>query len=360
MADTNILTTDGVTAEKFMNTVFQEYREKLVTKPYMGFGSEKVIQISQDLTKGAGDAVTFNLAGALTGAGVAGSGTLEGNEEAQNYYAKRVLVDQCRNAVRIPTMSEQRTAFSIMNEAKPALTTWMAQKVEDDVFEALESINGVAYATATAGQKDAWNADNEDRVLFGAAVANYNATHATALANIDATNDILNTAQISLAKRRAQRAGIRPIKIENGNEYFVLFANELCVRDLKETTAWQQAQREALPRGIDNNIFTGMAGIYDGVIIKETTKINPIAGVGAAGIDVAMNSLCGAQAVLFAQAATPKGFVVDMVEEPFDYHDKKGVAIRSIYGIEKATFKTIVTNPAQHGVVSVFSAAVAD
>ena len=94
--------------------------------------------------------------------------------------------------------------------------------------------------------------------------------------------------------------------------------------------------------------------------MKESPKVLLLSGVGAASIDVAMNSLCGAQAVLLPQGGTPKGFIVDMVEEEFDYGDKQGVAIRSVYGVEKGVFVTNDTNPCQHGVVSVFSAAVAD
>jgi N4-gp56 family major capsid protein len=363
VADTTVATTDGITAEQFMDSVFREYRDKLVTRPYMGLTSEFPIQVNQELAKVKGDAITFNLAGALSGAGVTGASTLEGAEEAQNYFAHRVVVNQKRNAVRIPWMSEQRAPFALMQEAKPALTTWLAQVVEDDIFRALSTINGVVYGSASEGQKDQWIVDNADRVLYGAAVVNaVSNDSSTSLATIDGTTDILNVEQISLAKRLAMMANpkIRPIRIQNGEEFFVLFAHPYCIRDLKNTTAWQAAQRDAMPRGTDNPIFTGMAGIWDGVIIKETPKVLLLSGVGASSINVAMNSLCGAQALLFAQAGTPKGFVTDLVEEEFDYGDKTGVAIRSVYGIEKAVFQTNGTNACQHGVVSVFSAAVAD
>jgi len=363
VADVTINTTDAITAEQFMDSVFREYRDKLVTRPYMGLTSEFPIQVNQELAKVKGDAITFNLAGALTGGGVTGTSTLEGNEEAQSYYAHRVVVNQKRNAVRIPWMAEQRAPFALMQEAKPALTTWLAQTVEDDIFTALSTINGVTYGSASEAQKDAWAADNADRVLYGAAVSNNSSNdNSASLANVDGTNDILNVEQISLAKRLATLASpkIRPIRIQNGEEFFVLFAHPYCIRDLKNSSAWQAAQRDAMPRGTDNPIFTGMAGIWDGVIIKETPKVLLLSGVGAASINVAMNSLCGAQALLFAQGGTPKGFVTDLVEEEFDYGDKTGVAIRSIYGIEKARFQTNATNACQHGVVSVFSAAVAD
>lgn len=370
MSDVNVTTGSGITAEQFMDSAFREYRDKLVTRPYMGLTSEYPIQVRQNLTKQKGDALTFNLAGALSGSGVAGAGVLEGNEEQQNYFAQRVVADQIRNAVRIPFMSEQRAGFDLMAEAKPSLTTWLAQRVEQDIFDALHSINGVAYGTATEAQKDQFSDDNEDRVLYGSSTANLDGTggtgasgndHSDSLLAIDAA-DVLDTDQITLAKRLAQLANpkIRPIRVENGEEYYVLFAHPYCIRDLKATEAWQKAQREAAPRGSSNPIFTGMAGIYDGVIIKETPKALLIPGAGAAGIDLAMNSLVGAQGVLMSQAGTRKGYVVDMVEEGFDYDDKMGVAIRSVYGVEKAVFKTNDTNPCQHGVVSVFSSAVAD
>ncbi len=371
MSDVNIGTGHAVTEEQFMAKAFQEYRDKLVLKPYMGLTTESVVQVSEELQRTKGDAITFNLAGALTGAGVTGASSLEGQEEAQQFYGQRVVIDQVRNAVRIPWMSERRAPFSVMGEARPALTTWLAQKIEDDFFIALSKVNGVVYGAATEAQKDQWLDDNEDRVLFGASTSNLDQTggsgsggndNSSSLSAIDTSNDTLDVEQISLAKRLAILGSpkIRPIKIENGEEYFVLFAHPLCVRDLKNSSAWQAAQREAMPRGMDNPIFTGMAGIWDGVIIKETPKVLLLSGVGDSSSNVAMNHLCGAQALLFAQGGTPKGYVVDMVEEEFDYGDKQGVAIRSIYGIEKATFKTNDTNPCQHGVVTVFSSAVAD
>lgn len=371
MAQTNITSASAVAAKRYLDKVFQQYRDKLVLRPYMGTSSEFPIQVSQDLVARAGDAVTFNLAGALTGGGVIGNSSLEGNEEAQEYFGQRVTVDQVRNGVLIPWMSEQRTEFSLYDEAKPNLTTWLAQKVENDAFIALSTVNGVVYGSASEAQKDQWSDDNEDRILYGSAVANTVQTggggtggndNSASLLNVDGTNDTFTVEQISLIKRRAQLCDpkIRPIRIENGEEYYVIFAHPLCVRDLKNSAAWQQAQREAMPRASDNPIFTGMAGMWDGVIIKESPKVLLLAGVGASSIDVAMNSLCGAQALLFAQAGTPSGNVVDLVEEEFDYGDKQGVAIRSVYGINKAVFKINETNACQHGVATLFSAAVAD
>ncbi len=58
----------------------------------------------------------------LSGAGVAGDGTLEGNEEALTTYSDNIFIDQLRHAVRSAgKMTEQRVPFSIREEARAGL-----------------------------------------------------------------------------------------------------------------------------------------------------------------------------------------------------------------------------------------------
>lgn len=358
--DTVIATSAAITQQNFLNYCFREYVDKLVLKPYMGTTTESVIHVKDVFSKNKGDRVTFNLAAKLEGEGVQSGGTMEGNEEAMNFYGQAITLDEYRNAVKDDgTMSRQRTPFELKQEFEPALTTWLAQKVEKQLFQAANDIDGVTYPAATAAQKNAWNPENKDRVLFGVTTANYNDTHATALATIDSTNDTLSTLQISLAKRRAQLSNpkIRPVKIDDGEEYYVMFVHNLCARDLKNSDAWAQAQRLARFRGDENPIFTGMLGVWDGVILKETPKVQIIAGVGNGGIDVAINVLCGAQALLFAQGDYPEegGAKVVLTEKKFDYDTQLGMQIKALYAYAKGVF-----NSHQHGIVSVFSAAVDD
>lgn len=358
--DTSIATGHAVTQANFLNYCFREYTDKLVLRPYMGTSTESIIHTQDVFSRNKGDAVTFQLAAKLESEGVQSGGTMEGAEEGMNFYGQRITLDEYRNAVKDDgTLTRQRTPFELKKEFEPALTTWLAQKVEKQLFTAMSDIDGVAYNDATAAQRNTWNPLNIDRILFGATTSNYNATHATALLNIDATNDVLSTTQVSLAKRRAQLANpkIRPVKIEDGEEWYVMFVHNLCARDLKNSDAWQNAQRNARFRGDDNPIFTGMLGTWDGVILKESPKIQLISGVGASTIDVAINILCGAQALLFAQGDYPEegGARVVLTEKKFDYDTQIGMQIKSLHAYAKARF-----NSKQHGIVSVFSAAVDD
>lgn len=357
----NTVASTGLTPQIWDEDFFKEYVRESRFKPYMGTTENMMIQLKEDLTKKRGDSITFALVNNLDGAGVTGTGTLEGNEEAMDSRSFRLYVDKIRNGVRIPEMEEQRSAIDLRDAARSVLKTWIMELTKNNIISALGSINGIAYGTASEGQKDAWLVDNADRVLFGAAKVNaVSNDHSTALATIDNTNDKLTPAAISLMKRIAKTASpkIRPITVKGDEEWFVLFANSLVFRDIANNTTMQQANRDALARGTDNPLFTGGDLIWDGVIIKELEDIAVVSGVGAGSIDVAPAYLCGAQniGIGWAKRTTSKTQI-------FDYGDKFGTAIEEIRGIAKLTFGSGSSDTADlkdNGQVTGWFASVAD
>lgn len=356
----------GLTVQQWDDKFFREYLGWNRFAKYMGTSTSSLIQLKEDLTKKKGDSVTCALVNRLTGAGVAGSGTLEGNEEDMVSRSHKITINQIRNAVRVPALEEQFSAIGLRNAARDVLMDWSMEHVRDDIVTALGSKNGVAFATATEAQRDAWLTNNVDRVLFGDSKSNTDATGGTgggydfsdSLAAIENTNDKLKTSTIDLAVRLAKEASprIRPIRVrEDGDEeWFVLFAGSRAFRDLRADTAIQQAMREALPRSKDNPLFTAGDLLWGGVIIREIPEIKHVAST----IHVAPNFLCGAQALGYAIAKR-----WESVTEEFDYNDKLGVAMRHWYGLEKLRFGSGVTDTADlkdHGVFTLYTAAVAD
>ncbi len=337
MADT--AAASGLTVQQWDDKFFVQYVSASRFRPYMGTDESAVIQVKEDLTKKKGDSVTFALIHRLKGSGVTGSNVLEGNEEALDSRSHRVVVDQIRHGVRVSMLEEQYSAINLRDAAKAALKTWISEKTRDTIISALMSINGVAYASATEAQKDAWLADNADRVQFGKLVANNSSNdHSASLANIDNTDDKLTCAAVSLMRQRALEADpkIRPVSTEDDDkQFFVLFANSRAFRDLKADTTITQAQREALERSPSNVLFTGGDLHWDGVVIKEIEDIPLVASAGAGGITVGPVFLCGAQAVGLAWAQRSK-----TAEDKFDYGDKYGVAVGEVRGIEKLRFGT--------------------
>jgi N4-gp56 family major capsid protein len=360
MADTGISTSSAVAEKKYTADAFKSYLSQLVLAKYMGKDHQSIIHVKEDLVKGKGDALTFNLVTSLSGSGVQGDSTLEGNEETLNAYGHQVTLQQYRNAVREEgQLSSKRYPFDIADMFKPQLLDWKAQTDEDRCFEALSSKNGTVYGAASETVRDAWLAANSDRVLFGALTSNNSSNdHSSSLANVDSTTDVLNTGHLGLIKRIAKLASpkIRPIRLGDGSgtEVYVYFAHPYSTRDLKADSAWRDAQQHGMPRGLDNPIFTGALGMYDGVVVVETDKILLLDNVGASSIDVAMNFLCGSQALLWAQGGI-KGMQMKLTESEFDYENQLGCAIASMYGVAKARF-----NSKDHGVVTSYVSGVAD
>lgn len=352
----------GLTPQQWDDEFFKAYVRENRFAPYMGTDENAIIQVKEDLTKKRGDSITFALVNELTGAGQT-TGLLEGNEEALDSRSHKLTVGPIRHAVAITEWDEQKSAIDLRNAGRAMLKMWMMNKMRNDIITALGSINGIAYGSATAGQRNEWVVDNADRVLFGKLKSNYNATMATALANIDATDDKLTTSAISLMKRIAQTSAnkIRPIKTKGDQEWYVLFANSLAFRDLSQDSAMQQANRDARQRGVmDNPIFVGGELVWDGVIIREIPEIAGLGNVGAGGtVPVAPVYLCGAQAlgVGFAQRSKT-------TTEVRDYGFVNGVAVQEMRGINKLTFgsnsSTDTGDLKDHGVVTGFFAAVAD
>jgi N4-gp56 family major capsid protein len=350
MTDTTAAT--GLVVQQWEDSFFREYLHDGGFKPLMGTGENSVIQVKEDLTKKAGDSITIALVNRLNNSAVTGSSTLEGNEEDLVSRSMRIYVDKRRNAVRVSEMNEQRSAISLRNAARPTLLDWAMEDTRDLIITALGSINGVAFASATEAQRDAWLVDNSDRVVFGASVGGLSDFSAdTAL--LDTTNDLFNATALDamILKAKTCSPKIRPMRDPgNGKRYYVVFANPHAFKNLRdsidtEVLAATSVQMEA------SKLFEGGDLMWNGAIVKEADNIPIYTNLGAGGTaEVTPVYLCGAQALAIAYAKRHK-----TVTEIFDYGDKHGVAVEAIYGVRKILFGSGAGDTddlKDHGVVS--------
>lgn len=350
-----------LTPEIFSAQFFSEYVQANKFSKYMGTDENAIIQLREELLTEAGQTVVFELINELEGDGVTTDSVI-GNEETLVQRSFRVQVNPVRHGVVSQYHERKKSPIDLMKAKKAALKTWILKKTRTDLINALSSINGVAYTSATEGQKDAWLVDNADRVLFGSVVANHSSLdHSTSLANIDSVADVMSPEILSLAKRRAVNASpaIRPTMTkDNGEEWYVAFLGSNAFRDFKSSGTITQAQREAWTRGEGNPLFTGGNLIWDGVIVVEIPQIQVISGVGAAGIDVEPCYLVGAQALGIAWALR-----TEITVDETDHKWKKSVAIAEIRGIAKLLFGSGATDTddlKQHGVHTIYVASIPD
>ncbi len=370
MAVTTIQTNNKLI--KFTKGVNREWVRENLFAPYMGEGITSIIRKRMELTSG-GEQMNIPLVARLNATAI-GSGTLSGNEEAVDNYGMRAWIDWARNAVKTNKAEKQKDSAAIFDVAQPLLSDWLKELTRDEIIDALyaicsesapaglnsaagQRVNGILFGDSTAAQRNTWAVDNVDRVLFGKLVSNYSATFATAVGNLDTTDDKCNRAAMRLLKRIARAANpkIRPWKHTDGKEYFVAFHGSRTFRDLK--TDLETINKDARPRegnGVSKNpIFQDGDLLDDGVIHREIPEIDTRAptfytnaGAGAA-IDVRPVWMCGQSAVAVAYGMSPK-IQEDTTE---DYNFRPGMAIEELRGIAKTSF-----GGTQYGIVESITA----
>jgi hypothetical protein len=247
----------------------------------------------------------------------------------------------------------------VFGEAKPLLSDWGKELQRDELLQAFmalpsesaptnlganagQAVNGVLYEAASATQHNTWRTDNLDRVLYGNLVANSATDHATSLATIDTTADVLKASSLSLMKRMAMNASpaIRPYKTKDGYEYYVCFVGSNTFRDLKNDSDIKNSRLYPMERGTGSNpLFQDGDVLYDGVIARQVPEITGmvtdvwtgLTTAGASSLRVEPVFFCGQQAAVFAwgQMAKPTFRKED------DYGFITGAGIEMAYGVSK-------------------------
>jgi hypothetical protein len=358
---------------KYVEEINREFVRENLFSPYMGKALNSIIRLKHELMSGGAE-MNIPLVAKLSAAGV-GSGTLVGNEESIDNYGMRLRIGWARNAVTMKKSDEQKSSVDLFGEAKPLLSDWGKERQRDDLINAFMSlpsetlpssddttVNGIMYEAATAAQRNTFNSDNIDRVLFGNAVSNYSGTHATALATIDTTNDRFVKSSVKLLKRVAQAANpkIRPFKTSDGYEYFVIFAGTNTFRDLGDSleTVNKDARAREGKAMDDNPLFQSGDLVYDGCIIRLVPEISSFttnvwtslvtAGAGSSRVEPVF--LCGQQAAVLGWGQMARN--TERTET--DYGFIKGAGVEMAYGAAKMFKKTPAGLLKQWGIATGF------
>ena len=332
MATTTYGTNAPNVVKLFSRKLFREALKQTTFAPYMGESSDSMIQVLSDTRKGPGDQITYQLRMQLSGAGVAGDGTLEGNEEALTVYTDALKIDQLRHAVRSGgKMSDQRIPLSVREEARMGLTDWWADRIDTALINQLAGVStqtdlrytGSNSATAPSSGRQLFVNSNE------ASEASVSTTSTMTLAAIDKC----------VATAKTATPLIRPLMV-NGAPHYVMHLHPYQVYSLRTNTntgQWLDIQKAAMTGGKvgDNPIFTGALGVYNNVILRENTRIPTVQTNTRRAI------FCGAQAATFAVGQNNTPEKMSWVEELFDYENQLGVSAGMIFGAKKSVFNSV-------------------
>lgn len=336
MSTTNYGVNDALAVKLWSKKLFQDALKKTFFNRFMGRGSDSLIQIKDETSKGPGDRITVGLRMQLSGAGVQGDGTLEGNEEALTTYSDSVLIDQLRHAVRSGgKMSEQRVPFSVRAEAKAGLEDWWADRMDTWFFNVLAG-NTVQTDTRYTGNQAA-TAPTTNRKLFVGSVA-------TDVGQTSADFFTLNMIDKFVERVETVSPTIRPIMV-GGEKKYVGFLHPYQVYDLRTNTStgqWLDIQKAAAAGREDskNPIYTRALGEYHGVILHEASRV-PLGVNGSSAVSTTRRALfCGAQAAMMAYGQKDQDGEMTWVEELFDYSNQLGVSAGMIAGMKKTVFNS--------------------
>jgi len=358
MATTSYGTNDALAVKLWSKRLAVEVLKNTWASKFMGATSASLIQVKDETSKGPGDKITYGLRMQLSGAGVIGDGTLEGNEESLTTYSDSIVINQLRHAVRSAgRMSQQRIPFSIRDEALSGLRDWWTDRIDLGFF------NQICAFSPTLGVNGAIIGGADSRYTGLQAVTAPDSNHI--LRSDGSTGDTsittTSTFTLTLIDKAVERArtlspAIRPVMV-GGKPYWVYFMHPYQVTDMRTSTTTGQfldIQKAAMTGGeiADNPIFDGSLGVYNGTVLHSDVRVTP-------GVDTTTSTsqvanvrravLAGAQAAMCAYGRDngPERFT--WVEELFDYENELGVSAGMIWGLKKAVFNstdfaTIVTS----------------
>ena len=335
---TEFLSNDPLTRKRWAKDLFAIILPAVEFNDLVGTGSDSIVQIRTELGKGEGDEITFGIRLPLTGQGVVGNDTVEGNEEKLVFRNFKMTIDELNHAVDTGgRMEEQRIPYNLMQEGKNGLQEWWVEKLSDLTINTLAGVT-----TYTIAGKTFANAINAPDVAHHMAV---NQADGTAVATAEAALTAADPMDLTFLDRMKQRAEmpingafkVRPLK-KGGKNYYRVMLHTFCFDQLRQNTnvgQWGDLLRAAQKLGIPNVEFE-----YNGLLVSKSERIPKIATVGTGGIY--RNLLLGCQAACWAWggAGESKSSVMSFV--PYEKDAKRFVMIRGggIFGIKKTNFES--------------------
>lgn len=379
MSTTNfsLLTTEQKTI--WSMDLWKNARNLSFVNRFLGNGPNSVVQHITELKqseKGARAVIT--LLADLTGDGVAGDRTLEGNEEAMQTFDQVIRIDQLRNANRSEgRMANQKSIVEFRSNSRDVLAYWLADRTDQLAFL---TMSGVAYSKTNRGatrivsdlpflefsadiaapstnRRLRW--DNTAKVLVGNA----------ATSGIAATDTPAWEMFVAL-KAYAKERYIRGVKEAGGEETFHAFLSPTAMARLKLDPTYMLNVRHAQARDNANPLFMGGSVKIDGIYLHEFRHVYNTSGASGASlitnggalhskwgssgdIDGCQVLFCGAQALAMADIGTPT-----WEEKEFDYANQPAISTGKILGFLKPKFGNIYEGSSveDFGVISCYVA----
>jgi N4-gp56 family major capsid protein len=319
MALTDLTNQDVALPEIWAKDLLIEAEKRMFWTDYEGSqGSGMPIIRKDELNKAPGDTIRIITMSNLTGSGQTGdTANLTGNEEALSIDEIVVNLGIKAHAVKFTKYANQQSVVELRTASKMRLAYWVADRLDQSAFV----------------------------TLTGSATFNLYGGTATTDGTL-ATGDAFDTTALNKIKAKLVDNRALPIKIDDGEEWFITVIHPFNGYDLRADADWQEAQREANVRGRNNPIFSGALGVYNGMIVREShnvpfSNVNSTSGgeggIGTGTVNVSYPVAFGGEAMARAYGQYPS-----FLEEFKDYGRKHGVGTDVVFGDKIAVQSNLV------------------
>ncbi len=328
---TLFVTSNNLTRKRWARDLFKIILPAVEFNDLVGSGSDSIVQMRSELGKGQGDQITFGIRLPLSGEGVVGNDTLEGNEEGLVFKDFNVTIEELNHAVDTGgRMEQQRVPYNLVQEGKDGLADWWADLLSDYVINTLAGNSGYRIAGKVFAQ--AIDEPDTNHLVLVNDVAEASQTSA----------DILDLTHLDRMKQKAELMNlnganyykIRPLRLRGKNYYRVILHNYV-FDNLRQNTnvgQWGDLLRNANKLQVPNVEIE-----YNGLLISKSERIP------APTANVYRNLLLGAQAACWAWGGAGESKSTTMAFHPYTRDADRFLMIRGggIFGVTKTRFASV-------------------
>ena len=347
MANTQFATSSNFNVLNWERRLERETLKRMQFSKWASRGASSLIRVVDDLArgnKGTGDTVYTTLLMNLTGDGISGDNTLQGNEEALTLYRQTVVIDQLRHGVKSDgRITNQRVFFDFQDEATEVLSRWMSNRMDTLCANVLAG-NTTQTNTKYTGMQSAsapTSASGNMRIIYG---PGSNTTEASLSASAGLAFQ-LTMLDDAVAIAETATPYIEPVDTEMGPRYIAVLHPFQIKSLVKDATAgrvtWYDYNKAILQGGGKDGIKAAhynALGDYNGVLIFSDHRM-PLAGTTTR---VRRAFFGGAQAATLAfgrEGGSLTRFKFDYQEE--DYKNRLGIGARVMGGVKKNVYNSI-------------------
>jgi len=328
---TLFVSSNNLTRKRWARDLFKIILPAVEFNELTGKGSSSIVQLRTDLGKGQGDQITFGIRLPLSGEGIVGNDTLEGNEEGLVFKDFNVTIEELNHAVDTGgKMEQQRVPYNLVMEGKDGLGDWWADLLSEYLINTLAGNSGYRIAGKVFAQTID-EPDTEHLVLVND-VAEASQTSA----------DILDLTHLDRVKQKAELMNlqgphhfkIRPLNLKGKNYYRVILHNYVFdnLRANTNVGQWGDLLRNANKLQVPNVEIE-----YNGMLISKSERIpSPTTSVHR-------NLFLGAQSACWAWGGAGESKSTTMAFHPYTRDADRFLMIRGggIFGVTKTRFNSV-------------------